>query len=327
MKLINLRRVAVLGVIALAAAGCGEKEGADAPVAKVEAPTTPTASVDNAVRALRAGDLKALVTSQVPPKYMDRMRAEWKEDLAKDPPTEAEKKDFAEQMAKLTAPDAEAKMMAELEPQLVKFEQEIVPQMPMMIAFGQGMLQQGIKDSKDLTESQKLEAGKMLDGVAKWVQTVKFTDRAVAQQGVKIVVDAARAVNLKTLDEARALEFEQAMEKSSIVFRAAKDVLKLYGLDLDKALDTVKTEKVSETGDTAKVKVSFTMFDQPSSFETELVKVDGNWYGKQTIDELNKPDEPEETEEPMIEGDDGADAPAETEEEAAPDAEQEEAAE
>ena len=87
MKLTNLRRYAVLGVIALAAAGCGDKEGADgAKVAKVEAPTTPTAAIDNAVRALRAGDLRALVTSQVPPKYMDKMKAEWKEDLAKDPP-------------------------------------------------------------------------------------------------------------------------------------------------------------------------------------------------------------------------------------------------
>ena len=207
-------------------------------------------------------------------------------------------------MAKLTAPDAEAKMMAELEPQLVKFEQEFVPQMPMMVAFGQGMMQQGIKDSKDLTESQKVEAGKMLEGMAKWVQTVKFTDRAVAQQAVAEVVKAAREVNIKTLDEARALDFETAMEKSSVVFRAAKRVLALYGLDLDKSLSTVKTSLVSETGDAAKVKVDFTMFDQPSSFETDLVKVDGNWYGKQTVDELENPtpDEEEVTEDAAEEG-------------------------
>ena len=107
------------------------------------------------------------------------------------------------------------------------------------------------------------------------------------------LVTAARELNLKTLDEARALDFDTAMEKSGIAFRGAKKVLETYGLSLDKVLDTVKTEVVSQQGDVAKVKVSYVMFDQPMSFDTELVQIDGRWYGKQTIDELNKPDEPE----------------------------------
>lgn len=275
---------------ATAVASCGGDKGGEATTAKVVAPTTPTAAIDNAVSALRAGDLNALVQSQVPAKYQDKMKAEWKADMAKDPPTEEEKKEFADNMAKLTAPDAEAKMMAELEPQLVKFETEYAPQMPMMIAFGQGMIQQGIKDSTELTESQKTEAGKMLQSMATWVQSVKITDRALAQQAIKEVAAAAREIDLKTLDEARALEFDQAMQKASIAFRASKRVLAAYGLDLDQALDSVKTELVSEQGDAAKVKVSFTLFDQPGSFESDLVKVDGNWYSKQTIAEIEKPD-------------------------------------
>jgi hypothetical protein len=316
-----MMRAAALCLATAFVAACGNKEAET--TAKISAPTTPVAAVENAVSALKAGDLNALVQSQVPPKYQEKMRAEWKADLAKDPPTEEEKKEFADTMAKLTAADAEQKMMAELEPQLVKFETEYAPQMPMMIAFGQGMIQQGIKDSAELTESQKVEAGKMLTGMATWIQGVKISDRELAKKAVSEVVAAAREINLKTLDEARALEFDQAMQKSSIAFRAAKRVLAAYGFDMDKTLDTVKTELVAEQGDTAKVKVNFTMFDQPSSFETELVKLDGNWYGKQTIAELEKPDVEEPSEEAEVgaegdatEGDASDEAPVEEEAEA-----------
>ena len=67
-------------------------------------------------------------------------------------------------------------------------------------------------------------------------------------------------------------------------------VLAVYGFSLDKMLDSVKTEVVSQTGDAAKVKVSYKLFEQPLSFETDLVQVDGRWYGKQTIDKLDNPE-------------------------------------
>jgi len=57
---------------------------------------------------------------------------------------------------------------------------------------------------------------------------------------------------------------------------------------MDKALDSVKTETVASSGDTAKVKVSYTAFDQPFSTESDLVKVDGKWYSKQAVEQWKK---------------------------------------
>lgn len=303
--------------VALFAACKKDEEAAATPAAVAKATATPEAAIQSAVEHLKTGNIKALVMSQVPPNHLDEMRANWKKELEEDPPTEQEKTEFQAMMAELTAPDAEAKLMEKLEPQLTKFETEYAPQMPMMIAMGQGLMVQGIKDSQDLTDPQKVEATKSVEALAKWVQGVKLTDRELAKAAVSHVVAAARELNLKTLDEARALDFDTAMEKSGIAFRGAKKVLETYGLSLDKVLDTVKAEVVSKQGDTAKVKVSYVMFDQPMSFDTELVQIDGRWYGKQTIEELNKPDEPEldDAEAPAgdeaIEGDDaGADEPA-----------------
>ncbi|HET9485292.1 MAG TPA: hypothetical protein VFO79_15120 [Xanthomonadales bacterium] len=300
MLRIPARYAMALALAALFVACKKDEEAAASPAAVAKATATPQAAIESAVEHLKTGNIKALVLSQVPPDHVDEMRANWQKELAEDPPTEQEKQEFEAMMAELTAPDAEAKLMEKLEPQLVKFETEYAPQLPMMIGMGQGLLQQGIKDNKDLTEPQKLEAAKSVDALAKWIQSVKFSDRALAREAVGHVVNAARELDLETLDQARALDFDTAMEKSGIAYRAAKKVLEAYGLSLDKTLDSVRTEVISQQGDNAKVKVSYTMFEQPMSFETELVRIDGRWYGKQAIEELNKPDEPE------ISEDDGA---------------------
>jgi hypothetical protein len=281
----TVRFVFALTFVALLAACGKEEKGAD-----LAQTSTPQGAIDAAVQSLKAGDLKSLVESQVPPSHMEKLRAEWKADMAKDPPSEQEKQEFAAQMAELTASDAEDKIMAKLEPELVKFETEMAPQLPLMIGMGKGLAANGIQENKELTQDQKEQAVKSIDALAKWVQETNFTDRARVKEAVSKVVASARELNLKTLDEARALSFDDAMAKGSVALRGLKDVLAVYGFSLDKMLDTVKTEVVSQTGDAAKVKVSYQLFDQPLSFETDLVQVDGRWYGKQTIDKLNNPE-------------------------------------
>jgi hypothetical protein len=268
------------------AAGCSKEPAEEA----VAATATPQGAVDAAVKSLRAGDIKALVEAMIPPKHLAKVRAEWPKKMAEDPPSDAEKEEFAANMAELTAPDAETKLMEKLEPQLVKYEQEVKPQMAMMIGMGKGLILSGIQENKDLTDPQKQQAAQSVEALAKWMETTEFADRERAKKAVNELVATARELNLKSLDEARALSFDQALDKGSIALRGTKKVLDAYGFSIDKMLDSVKTEVLSQTGKEAKVKVSYTMFDQPLSFETELVEVDGRWYGKQTIAELEKPD-------------------------------------
>jgi hypothetical protein len=95
-------------------------------------------------------------------------------------------------------------------------------------------------------------------------------------------------MDLKTLDEARALEFEAAMAKAGVAFNGLKDVLAVYGLDLNQTFDSVKTAIVSQEGENAVVKVDYQIFGQPLSFETPMVQIDGRWYGKDTVEQLDK---------------------------------------
>src|SRR5262249_14140810 len=105
---------------------------------------------------------------------------------------------------------------------------------------------------------------------------------------IAAVCKTARDLNLKTIDEARALTYDQGMQKAGIIMGGMKQVLLVYGLNVDKTLDSVKVEPAAVTGDSAKVKVTYVAFDKPFTTDGELVKVDNKWYSKQAIEQWNK---------------------------------------
>ncbi|MGA9334942.1 MAG: hypothetical protein WBV39_11750 [Rudaea sp.] len=285
----KLARIIPFAFLALAAAGCGQQgQNGNAAVSATASPTTPDGAIAGSITALRNNNVGALLETAMPPAALAKLKADWHDNMNKDPVTDQQRKDFAEHMAKLTAPDAEAKLYAEVEPKLKEFDEKSAQQLPMMIAMGQSFAQSTIKQSKDLTDPQKQQAEALLDATAKWAQTTKFTDPALIKAAIAVICKTARALNLKTIDDARALSFDQGMQKAGIVVGGLKQVLAVYGLNMDKALDSVKVTPVSTNGDSAKVTVSYTAFDQPFSTEAQMVKLDGKWYGKHAVEQWHK---------------------------------------
>lgn len=281
-------RIALGIAIAALAAGCGKSETAAPGAAAIAAPSTPDGAISASVASLRANNVAAFLQSALPAAEVAKLKTDWSRDINKEPVTDEDRKQFTDAMAKLTAPGAEDKMYAEIEPQLKEFDTKTAQQMPMMIAMGQGFAQSAIQQSKELNDQQKQQTQALVDATAKWAQTVKFTDPVLVKSAIAAACKTARDLNLKSIDEARALTYDQAMAKAGVVLGGVKQIFTVYGLNMDKALDSIKVEAASTTGDTAKVKVSYTAFDQPFSTESELVKVDGRWYGKQAIEQWNK---------------------------------------
>jgi hypothetical protein len=287
------KRTALLLALTAAVAACGKQEEtaktttttAPAPVATPAA--TPDASVLAVVRALRGNDINAFFTAALPAAEVAKIKSDWANKMNQDPVTDEDRKKFADQMARFTAPGAEDKLFAEAEPQLKKLDAQAA-QMPVMIAMGQGFLQSAIQQNQELTDEQKKQTSALVDAAAKWAQGVKFTDPALAKAAIAVATKTARDLNLKSLDEVRALNYDQGMAKIGIVLAGIKQVLAVYGLKLDQWLDSVKAETVGTAGDTAKVKVTYTAFDQPFTTESDLVKMGGKWYGKQAIEKWRK---------------------------------------
>lgn len=285
-----MKRIATLTCVSLMSLGlmaCNGGSGANsepASKAAVERQTSDPAKAVEAVAAkIKDNNVLEAIQLSVTPAKLDEIRAEWKKNMA-DEPSEEDKKKFAETMSKLTASDAEDTLYAELEPLLQKFDTEMAAQMPMMIGMGQGFAMQSIEANPDFSAEQKKQAGEVVNALAGWLQTVKISDRDLAKKAINVTVKTARQLDLNTLDQVRALDFDQAMGKAGIVLGGVKDILKVYGLDVNDALGSTKADIVSNEGGKARVAVSYSLLGHKLSGEQEMVEIDGRWYNKDTME-------------------------------------------
>lgn len=303
--------------VALASAllvGCGKDEAtqtaapAEKAAVQTAAPATAATAMDAQIKAFRSNDLKALLEAALPAAEIERMRSEWDKNRA-EPITEEDRAEFADSWGKITAADGVDKIMAEMEPQLAQLK----PQLAGMIAMGQGMATMTIAESTELTDAQKAQATAFMNGLSGWLGKTDFADPALMRKSLTALADGLRATGITKLDDIKALSFDELLAKFGPAVGGVKNALAAYGFSLDAIADSVKTEIVSEAGDTAKLKVSYALFDAPMSFESEMQKVDGKWYGKDMLAQLEKAKTEEAAQ--VAEGDDAADA--ESEEEAA----------
>lgn len=283
-------RTALAASLLVSVSACGDKSADPAApaTASVTVASSPDAAIRNSAQLLKQGDIAALMQSALPPAEFAKMKAEWGKEAKEKPITDEDRKKFADTMGKLTAPDAEATLYAEIEPQLKAFDAQYQQQIPMYVTMGSSWLQGMVQQSKDLSDADKQQAVAAINALGAWVQKTRFTDPESVKKVLAIAARTAREINLKTADEARALDFDQSMQKARIAFAGFKDALGVYGFSLDKTLDSVKPEVLSNDGKLAKVKVSYVLLDSPLSVETEMTNLDGRWYGKNAIDKINE---------------------------------------
>ncbi len=281
----RLFRVALVALLAAAAVGCGNQESPK--TAAVNA-NTPDATIRKSAELLKQNDIAGVMQNALPPADYEKLKADWSKANNERPVTDEDRQKFEETMTRLTAPDADKTIYAEIEPQLKQFDAQYTQQIPMYVAMGQGWLTGMVQQNKDLSDADKQQAVAAINALAAWVQKTRFTDAESVKKVLAITTKTARDLNLKTLDEARALTFDQSMGKAKIALGGFKEALGVYGFSVDQTLDSVKPEVASNDGKAASVKVSYTLLGTPLSATTEMVNVDGRWYGKDTIEKLKE---------------------------------------
>lgn len=262
----------LLGLLVLA--GCSKDKEAE----QAAASATPAKAVMASATLLKAGDFDALMQHVLTPADYKNMRADWGKDHDKSRITAEDRQKFAQNMARLTAPDAEQKLYAELEPKLAEFDSKYKVQLPLYIGMGQTLMGTQIDQSVEMTPEQKTQAKDVLAALATWAAQTPWGDKAKAKQAIAVVVDTARKLNLKTIDQAYALDYKGAMQRYTTGWTGLKQALAVYGLSINDTLDSVTAKTLSEKGDTARVSVSYSILGKPISTELDMVRKDGRWY-------------------------------------------------
>ncbi|MDY0020859.1 MAG: hypothetical protein RBS06_00045 [Arenimonas caeni] len=276
-----IRALAALLLTALALAGCRREPPAE-DLAK--AAGDPVAAVKAQARALRDNDLVRWSRLSLPPELHARSEALWNRRLAEATPAgDEDAREYAEIMARLTAPDAEAALMRDLEPKLQQFEAEVGGQWPLMQATASIFLSAAIEANTELAAAEKAHGRELADAVLDWAQPALITDRARARRAIAALSATARELDLPTLEQARALGMTPALEKGGVALAGLKQAALAYDLDLDAALDGVQAELLSTEGDQATVKVSYPLLGRTIAFETKMQRVGKGWYGAEAI--------------------------------------------
>ena len=281
-----LARVSLLAMLAFVVAGCNRDSGSDTAGAKAG----PQQTVQRSIELTRKGDIAGLIEHMLPPAEFARVKAEWNDRKNDEEPSEEQRQKFAEMMAKLTAPDAVDTIYAEIEPDIRQFDAQYQKQMPTIVSMGRGYLRGLVQQSQELTASEKEQANSVIEALAQWVEKTRFTDPERVRKALAIISETARQLDLKTLDQARALDFDQSAPKMQIAFDGLKKVLEVYDFSIDQTLDSVNTELVSNEGDKASVKISYTLLGTPLETRSEMVRIDNRWFAQDTIDKLRERD-------------------------------------
>lgn len=272
---------------ALASTGAKtEQVAAAAPAASAKPSRTGMSPVETTLEAGRlakANDLKGLVSLILPAAQLKEAEENWEKTRA-EPTTEQERKEFADNIAKLIAPGAVDELVTLAEPQLAQLKL----QMPMYVGMGMGMAQQAINGNTELSEAEKKQALESLTAIQTWAGKTDLTDPNRLRKALNELANGVRATQITTLDQVRALSFDQVLGKGGVLFAAVKKSLAAYDFDLDQTFSSVRAEQVSVEGDTAVVKTTIRFLGQEISSEAPMVRVDGRWYGKSMMEQLKK---------------------------------------
>lgn len=245
--------------------------------------STPDAAISSSVAALKANDIAGFVASAIPPESQSEAEAAWNEERTA-PVDEQEAAQFNMMMTQLTADGAEQTLLTMIKPQLPEAQQQM-----QMAAGLVTMLAAGAMDNAELTDAEKQQSQAMVSAIGQWLTTIDLTDEAKVSEAIGIACATARDLGVPNHEALRALSYDQMLGKGGQALGGVKQILALYGLDIDATLDSIEVGEPAVDGDTAKVPVSVSILGQTQTTTAVLQQIDGKWFGEPPADDAGAP--------------------------------------
>ena len=245
---------------------------------RVETPreSAPHDGLVTIVKSLRANDIVGAMRASVSESRFAALKAGWDENRS-GKPDPAENAQFQAVMAMLTAPGAEDALMAQVEPKL----REARPQIGMVAGMIAGMGQMAVQENTTLSPEERAQVQRLLEAFGKHLVSHDVTDPASARTAIGILCSTARELRLASLEDVQKLSFEELLGKIGVVFGGVKSMLDVYGISVDRSLDSFQAETVTATADHAVVRVRFEFLGVENSSDVELVRSGSDWWPKE----------------------------------------------
>lgn len=263
--------LAVIAGVVLALAGCGREDMSVSPLP----PTEPAQAVTQLVADLRRNDLVAYASRALPPPLHARLETAWGERRTIWPLTELPLDDrLPGFITVLSAPGAEKTLLATYNRQFSGEQRELRSAVSTLGLFAA----QYVRGADEYSEPERDHYVQLIAAVSRWGQQAPLSDPKRAKVAIPQLVAAARLTGLAGPGKFHATGMERSLRRLGPFFARFKQVLLGYGLDLDAALDSARVELIEQTGDTARVRLRYTLGGQPVDAEVRVERRAGRWY-------------------------------------------------
>lgn len=265
------RALAALLLIVVACGGCDRAPptGHDAP------PKLPAEAVQQLVRDLRRNDLAGYARHAVPPALHDRLETAWREGRTLWPLTELPLEDrLPGFLQALAAPGAEKKLQAVYQRQFAGAHAELRSAAATLGLFAT----QYVRSEGDYSAEERDHYAQLIGAISAWGQRAPLGDPKRARIAIPQLAAAARQTGLTGPDALSITGMDRSLERLGPFFGRFKQVLVGYGLDIDASLDRVEATLAEQTGDSARVRIRYTMAGQPIDAYVRVERHDGRWY-------------------------------------------------
>lgn len=235
----------------------------------------PAQAVQLLTRHLRNDDLQAFARDAVPPPLHAQLETAWREGHTRWPLDELP---FAQHLPaileSLAAPDAEPSLQHVFDQQFARAPAQIKSAAASLGAFGAQYIQREGHYSAD----ERQHYAQLIAAVSRWGATAPLADRARARRTIAQLAAAARRTELTSTGDFRNMGMDQSLRRMGAFAVVFKQVLARYGLDLDASLGGMKVTLQQQTGDTAQVRMRYTLGGQDIDTVAAVQRIDGRWY-------------------------------------------------
>lgn len=268
------RAIAALTLFAaLAAAGGCERTPAPA----VEpTPTEPAQAIEQLIRDLRQNDLVSYARHAVPPDLHARLDQAWSEGRTRWPLTELPLDDrLPAFIDALSAPEAEKQLLTVYRRQFSGAHAELRSAAATLGLFATQYLQR----EGDYSADERAHYVQLVGAVSRWAQKAPLGDLQRARQAIPQLVAGARQTGLAGgPPRFRELGMTRSLERMGPFLGRMKQVLQLYGLQIDTDLAGARATLLRQDGDRARVRLDYTLAGKAIQAELDVERRGGHWF-------------------------------------------------
>jgi hypothetical protein len=260
--------------VALLPACGGDRSGGEAAQPQPGG-ATPVDAVRDLNAHLVAGDFAAFARDAVPPAVHARLDAAWREGRTRWPLDELPlSATHPGAVAALAKEDAEATLQRTFDRQFANAAAELRQAATALGLFAV----QFIEQHGEYSEAERAHRAQLVAALSAWAADAPLSDRGRATQAIALLAAAARQARLAGAEDFAAAGIDDALRRMTPVVAAGKQALRLYGLDLDADLAAMEVSLQSQTGDTARVRLQYTLAGHPVDTVVGVERRDRRWY-------------------------------------------------